>query len=46
MNTLRNEVMGDGKDVGDWSNFPGTGDHFQFFWEKCATEDLYSCTLA
>lgn len=18
-------------DIGDWSNFPGTGDHFQFF---------------
>lgn len=31
INTLRNEVMGDGRDIGDWFNFPGTGDHFQFF---------------
>lgn len=42
----RNKVMGDGKDVGDWSNFPETGAHVSIIWEKGAMEDLNSCTVA
>ena len=40
MDILRNEVMGEEKDVGDWSNFPETEVHVAIIWEKVATEDL------